>query len=105
MKRKSIIQRSLIGIACVGFVLVNAANAADNKHKDSTEQWQSTPRPKVYFVEVTGSHIPQRVVLHGQQVNSGSPLRMIGRDELLRSGAVNVTGILAMDPSITFKRR
>ncbi len=95
----------------MSFMLGTAAMAAENqslstaKHKDDSQQWQSTPRPKIIFVDVTGSRIPQRVVLHGQQVNSASPLLVFGRNDLVRTGAVDVAGILAMDPSITFGPR
>jgi hypothetical protein len=54
---------------------------------------------------VTDSRIPQRVVLRGQQVNSGSPVYMVqGDNELLRSGATSIIGILSQDPSITTRR-
>ncbi len=95
----------------MSFMLGTAAMAAENqslstaKHSDNSEQWQSTPRPKIIFVEVTGSRIPQRVVLHGQQVNSASPLVVFGRNDILRTGAIDVAGILATDPSITFGSR
>ena len=108
MKLKSaVIRRSLVGVACLSFVLGAAARAADTPtaSRNSEQQWQSTVKPKIILVDVTGSRIPQRVVLHGQQVNSGSPLFIIGGNELLRSGSTSVTGILRMDPSISFAKR
>jgi hypothetical protein len=109
MKAKTLIRKSVVGVACMSFMLGTAAMAAENqsqaKRRNNSDVWQSTPRAKVIFVEVTGSRIPQRVVLHGQQVDSASPLYVFGRNDLLRSGAVDVSGVLAMDPSITFSRR
>ena len=60
---------------------------------------------KVVLVYVTGSLIPQRVVISGQQVNSASPLYMVRNDELRRTGGRDVASMLALDPSITFGRR
>jgi hypothetical protein len=109
MKRTKMIQKAIVSVGLFGFILASsAAMGADGTHakrRYSGEQWESTPAPKVIYVEITGSRIPQRVVLHGQQVNSGSPLYVIGGNELLRSGATSINGLLAMDPSITFSRR
>src|SRR3712207_3551694 len=110
MKLRSVVRTSLVAVACMSFMLGTAAGAdsetkARFKGSREAEKWQSTPQPKVILVEVTGSRIPQRVVLHGQQVNSASALRVFGGNELMRTGATNVAGIVALDPSVTFVRR
>ena len=113
MKLTSLIQRSLVGVACMGFMLGTAAGGthkleSKNKGGDLKQQYlanRAGARPKVIFVDVTGSRIPQRVVLSGQQVNSGSPLYVVQYDELNRTGATDVAGMLALDPSIFRTRR
>jgi hypothetical protein len=60
----------------------------------------------VIFVDVTGSRIPQRVVLAGNAVNSASPLTVYGRNDLLRGGSVDIASSLAfIDPNIFVRRR
>ena len=86
----------------MSFVLGSSAMAADGKSGPTTSH--RATHPPVILVEVTGSRIPQRVVLYGQQVNSGSPLYVFQGPELTRGGATTVAGILSMDPSITFVR-
>ena len=98
----------------MSFMFGTAARAADKKveskvnSKSSMDQGRLRNAPlksRVILVQVTGSWIPQRVVVKGQQVNSASPLWVVQGTELLRSGSTSVEGILAMDPSITFTRR
>ena len=74
-------------------------------HQDARVQRAAQVKPRVILVDVTGSRIPQRVVISGQQVNSGSPLAIYEADALRRGGAFSVTGMLAMDSSISFGRR
>ena len=76
-----------------------------DNNEDSRVQRASKVKPRVILVDVTGSRIPQRVVISGQQVNSGSPLAIYQADALRRGGAYSVTGMLAMDPSVSFVRR
>jgi hypothetical protein len=59
----------------------------------------------VIYTETTASRIPERVVVRGQQANTASPMYVVqGNNQLLRTGATNLIGILAMDPSITSRR-
>ena len=85
----------------MGFML-GTARAADNKHEAKAKKQSSTQivKERVVYVEVTGSRIPQRVVLRGQQVDSASPVFVVQGDELSRTGATSVVGMLALDPSI-----
>jgi hypothetical protein len=94
------------------FVLAGSAMAAEHKTAATgKEVAQSDARTsntteRVILVPVTGSWIPQRVVvMGGRQVNSASPLVVFQGNDLYRSGATTVSGILAQDPSITFRRR
>jgi hypothetical protein len=114
MKLTSFVWRSLVGVACMSFMLGTAARGADEKSeskvKDSTHRYQSTivVKPKVkqvIWMEVTGSRIPQRVVLRGQQADTASPLYVVQGDELSRTGATSVAGMLSLDPSISSSRR
>ena len=104
MKLTSMIRKSLVGAACISFVLATAATAAEKKQRPSDSAAVSQER--VVLVRVTGSWIPQRVVvMGGRQVNSASPLTVLQGNDLSRSGASFAAGILANDPSITFRRR
>jgi hypothetical protein len=70
------------------------ANSADGKLKKNI----------VILSIVTGSNIPQRIVIKGTQVNTPYPLYVLQGNDLVRSGAVDVSGILVNDPSITVRR-
>jgi len=59
---------------------------------------------RIILVDVTGSRIPQRVVLYGQQATSGSPLYVIQNQELLNTGATSIAGLLKLDPSVQVTR-
>jgi hypothetical protein len=92
----------------MSFVLGTAAGAEKksvskikSKEPISQARVQSALKPRVILVQVTGSWIPQRVVVYGQQANSGSPLYVVQGDELRRNGGVSVFDMLALDPSIT----
>ena len=92
----------------MGLVLGTAAGAekksASKIKKESISQSRTQSaalKPRVILVQVTGSWIPQRVVVYGQQANSSSPLYVVQGDELRRNGGVSVFDLLALDPSIT----
>jgi hypothetical protein len=98
----------------MSFMLGTAAGEAEKKFdpkltsKELKQQYRlnrAAKKPKVIFVEVTGSRIPQRVVLAGQQVNSGAPLYVVQGEDLSRTGATSVIGMLSLDPSITQSTR
>ena len=114
MKLVSLVWKSLVGVACITFMLGTAMGAERKseskvKREDSTQYRSNSADGKlkkniVIFSVVTGSLIPQRVVIKGQQVNTAYPLYVIQGNDLLRSGATDVAGILANDPSITIRR-
>lgn len=114
MKLVSLVWKSLVGVACITFMLGTAMGAERKseskvKREDSTQYRSKSADGKlktnrVIFSVVTGSLIPQRVVIKGQQVNTAYPLYVIQGNGLVRSGATDVAGILANDPSITIRR-
>ena len=91
-------------IACIAGTAVTAS-AAGSKDRHATTVVQARPVERVIYVEVTGSRIPQRVVLMGNNVNSASPLFVMQSHGLLRSGSATLGGMLAMDPSIFIRPR
>lgn len=108
MKVTAFAGKSLVAVVGISFVLGSAALAADQTKQTTVKQRavHASSAERVVLVHVTGSLIPQRVVLvGGRQVNSASPVTVFQGDELTRNGAVDVAGILAQDPSITFGRR
>jgi hypothetical protein len=111
MKHVSLVRNSLVGIACFSLVLTTTAGASEKKSRladnrqDSKNVYQPAPKERVVLVYVTGSRIPQRVVLHGQQADSGSPLYVVQGDELHRRGATSIYGMIALDPSVGISRR
>ncbi|MGH8094224.1 MAG: hypothetical protein ACREIF_12260 [Chthoniobacterales bacterium] len=91
----------LIGAAGVSFLLATTALAGTNEPHVAQKIAASKPQEaRVILVDVTGSRIPQRVVLYGQQVTSGSPLYVVQGQELLNTGATSVAGLLSLDPSV-----
>src|ERR1051325_10116816 len=79
MKLTSIVWRSLVGVACMSFVF--SAAAAGENNKPGYREWRG-----VVYTKVTGSLIPERVVLRGNTVNSASPLTIIQGNELHSNG-------------------
>jgi hypothetical protein len=114
MKPASLVWKSLVGVACITFMLGTAMGAERKSEskitKEDSKQYRSDSadgklkKNIVIFSVVTGSLIPQRVVIKGQQVNSAYPLYVIQGNDLLRSGSTDVAGILRNDPSITIRR-
>jgi hypothetical protein len=95
MKLTTFVRTSLAGIACMGFMLSMAVGAPTQSQVKS-----KGVKPRVIWVYVTDSRIPQRVVLMGQQVNGASPLYVVQGGELLRGGGTSVYGMISLDPSI-----
>jgi hypothetical protein len=87
---------------------VGAPSESKHKSKDSTQRYQLKSvamKPRIIWVYVTDSRVPQRVVLMGQQVNGASPVYVVQGDELSRTGANSVIGMLGLDPSISRRSR
>ena len=110
MKLAILFARCLIGIAFAGFVCGTVVKAGTETDVNATSARAKSTAVKskaqrVILVEVTGSRIPQRVVLYGQQANSGSPLYVIQGQELANTGATSVGGLLSLDPSVSVNMR
>lgn len=109
MKLITIIRGCIVGTALAGFAFgasVQAGTKTDvNKPSKAYVDVSKPIQKRVILVDVTGSRIPQRVVLYGQQATSGSPLYVIQNQELLNTGATSVAGLLKLDPSITSSQR
>ncbi len=82
-------------VSLVGIGVVTAdplATAVAGKKKGEGE------REKLVFV--TGSRIPQRVIVKAIGTNTTSPMRVYTRAEMDRTGQFTTEGILAQDPSV-----
>lgn len=110
MKLITLIRGCAVGTALAGFALsasVQAGTNTDAAVNKASRAYGDVAKPaptRVVLVEVTGSRIPQRVVLSGQQATSGSPMYVIQGQELLNTGATSIGGLLALEPSITVRR-
>lgn len=90
----------VIGIALSGATVL--AGQSETQTLTRAETQTARPVQRVVLVEVTGSRIPQRVVIAGEQVNSASPLRVFQGQTLETIGATTVGHALALDPDITY---
>jgi hypothetical protein len=101
MKLTPWIRRSLAGVAFMSLVLGSTAIASDTGTVYAGKYRVVKDGKYVIYTETTNSRIPERVVLKGQQVNTASPMYVVQGKDLLRTGATNIVGILALDPSIS----
>src|SRR5262252_4509624 len=92
MKLTSVVWRSLVGVACMSFVLSAAATGEKQEMvKPGYKEWRA-----VVYTKLTGRLVPERVVLHGGIVNSASPLAMIQGSDLHSRGSTSVAGLLSI---------
>lgn len=94
-----------VGSGILGIALTAATVFAGQTETKTQAKKAAAVRPaqRVIYVDVTGSRIPQRVVVDGRQVNSASPLTVYSGGAISNSGATTVTSVLAFDPDITVK--
>jgi hypothetical protein len=104
MKLTPWIRRSVGGIAFMSLVLGSTAIASDTGTVYAGKYRIVKDGKYVIYTETTNSRIPERIVLRGQQANTSSPMYVVEGKELLRTGATNLVGILALDPSISSRR-
>ncbi len=93
---------AVAGVACVSFMLGSTAVAESNHSwyvKDGKYRLVQDGKIVIY-TQTTNSRVPERVQVRGQQVNSSSPMYVVQGNELNRTGATNVRGMLALDPSV-----
>ena len=58
-------------------------------------------RPPTKYVVLTGSYIPQKVVVRSIGTNTTDPRRIYNRNEIDKTGRVTTEGVLRLDPSLT----
>ncbi len=104
MKLTSWIRRSLVGAGIMSFVLASTAGATDTGTVYAGKYRIVKDGKYIIYTETTASRIPERVVLRGQHPDSASNMYVVQGNELLRTGATNLVGILALDPSIGSRR-
>ena len=93
---------AVAGVACVSFMLGSTA-MADGTHawyvKDGKYRLVQDGKLVIY-TQTTNSRIPERVQIRGQQVNSSSPMYVVQGNELNRTGATSILGMIGLDPSV-----
>lgn len=100
MKTTRLVSSLLVAAVVTAFAV--SANASDSKRAKDVQAQNANAREHVVLVQVTGSLIPQRVVISGNAVNAASPVVFYGRNDLYRSGADNIGLALArIDPDIS----
>jgi hypothetical protein len=92
-----------LGMLCaLGFVSAVAADPPNsNGSQNPNHMVITTNDPPVKYVFVTGTYIPQKVVLRSIGTNTAFPLRIYRRSEIDRMGRVTTEEVLAQDPSLT----
>jgi len=98
----------VVGAVLAGFALGASVQAGTktetNKPSRAYVDVSKPVQKRIILVDVTGSRIPQRIVLYGYQATSASPLYVIQNEELLNTGATSVAGLLKLDPSVQVTR-
>ena len=57
--------------------------------------------PPTKYVVLTGSYIPQKVVVRSIGTDTTDPRRIYNRSEIDKTGRVTTEGVLRLDPSLT----
>jgi len=92
-----------LGMLCaLGFVSAVAADPPNSNGSQNPNRMVvvSNEKPTRYVV-LTGSYIPQKVVVRSIGTNTAMPLRIYNRSEIDRTGRVTTEGVLRLDPSLT----
>ena len=96
-----------LGILCaLGFVSAVAAdppNSDRSQNSDHRRMVVVSNDPPTKYVVLTGSYIPQKVVVRSIGTNTTDPRRIYRRSEIDRTGRVTTEGVLALDPSVTIQ--
>ena len=105
---KSTRSAALGALCALGFA---SAVAADPPNSDRSQNSNQNSRhmvlvsndPPTKYVVLTGSYIPQKVVVRSIGTNTTDPRRIYRRSEIDRTGRVTTEGVLALDPSLTVR--
>jgi hypothetical protein len=102
-----------LGMLCaLGFVSAVSADPPNSDRSQTLNRIPAVPAPApptvvvwndhpVKYVVLTGSYIPQKVVLRSIGTNTTNPLRIYNRNEIDKTGRVTTEGVLRLDPSLT----
>jgi hypothetical protein len=102
-----------LGMLCaLGFVSAVAADPPNSNRSQNLNRIPAVPAPApptvvvwndapTKYVVLTGSYIPQKVVLRSIGTNTTDPLRIYNRNEIDKTGRVTTEGVLRLDPSLT----
>ena len=102
-----------LGMLCaLGFVSAVAADPPNSNGSQTTNRIPAVPAPApptvvvwnqnpTKYVVLTGSYIPQKVVLRSTGTNTTDPRRIYNRNEIDKTGRVTTEGVLRLDPSLT----
>ncbi len=90
-----------LGMLCaLGFVSAVAADPP-SWPQNSNHMAVVTNDPPTKYVVLTGSYIPQKVVVRSIGTNTTDPRRIYNRSEIDRTGRVTTEDVLRLDPSLT----
>jgi hypothetical protein len=84
----------------MSFVLGSTASASDTATVYAGKYRIVKDGKFIVYTQTTNSRIPERVVLRGSHPNTSSPMYVVQGNDLVRTGATNLVGMLALDPSI-----
>ena len=84
-----------IALFCIATLLAGTAYAGRVVSQDSP---QAETKDELVFV--TGSRIPQRIKVSRVGTATYSPLRVIDREEIDRTGRLTIAGVLVNEPSL-----
>jgi hypothetical protein len=102
-----------LGMLCaLGFVSAVSADPPNSDRSQSLNRIPAVPAPApptvvvwndhpVKYVVLTGSYIPQKVVLRSIGTNTTDPRRIYNRNEIDKTGRVTTEDVLRQDPSLT----
>ncbi len=94
-----------LGMLCaLGFVSAVAAdppNSDRSQNSDHRRMVVVSNDPPTKYVVLTGSYIPQKVVVRSIGTNTTDPRRIYNRSEIDRTGRVTTEDVLRLDPSLT----
>ena len=85
----------IIGLLCAVSMIAGSVYA-DRPNREDSQEVQT----KEELVFVTGSRIPQRIKVSRVGTATYSPLRIIDREEIDRTGRLTTAGVLINEPSL-----
>ena len=93
-----------LGMLCaLGFVSAVAADPPTTPAwpQNSNRTVVVSNEPPTKYVVLTGSYIPQKVVVRSIGTNTTDPRRIYNRSEIDKTGRITTEDVLRLDPSVT----